>query len=651
MAVVNNRTKSKPRLPQLSGVNNYDKLRNVKGFNTYNPFISNTFNSKSKKNHEASSMDERYLDDEVYSQMMMFNGFNKHLRTGNKTSYYGLDLKVRRQQMVRLSAHDIIDEVLTKLCNEVVVTTDNSPSISLQVRNDILDKQKLKDDYKNEVVSYAQKAFARIVKMYGLDQNDSETSLWNKCWHFLTEGSQAYELIWNDPEKPKYIIGIHEIDALETEPFFYQGARYWKHHKTASVRDEHIILYDRQIIYVDYSKAQPNGRMSYLEHLMKSFNDLRIIDETTINWAITNSTFRQMLTVPTKGLSRTQAAAAVSREMSRWNDEITYDSSTGTVSVNGQNRLQMMKSVYVADGSSGKPEFENMAGDGPDFSNMEKNQFFEKRFYRAAKMPMSRFESGGDSWNIDTRSTMREEIYFGRFVDKLRQLLKMLVLKPLRLELVARYPELAKDEAIDAFDIKFNTYNVFEQLMELDIIKEKIEFISEINEKFTLSTPDGTEVKYFSLDFLIENYLPEITSEKQERNEALKILQEKKLFDYQIKLHQLQAMYDPSLRINDAGLPDVEGVIKDSTAAVGAPNDWTAMYDDDDDDDDDVDSNSLEGIKNKISDTKLESEKIAKQKEKESDNEKSFDDVEKEKSNDLDKSSEFSKNDKQNFKN
>ena len=628
MALANKqRSKSLPRLPQLAGVNNYDKLKNVKGFDTYNPFISNTFNKKAKKNHEASSMDERYLDDEIYNQMLMFNGYNKHSRTGNRTSYYGLDLKVRRQQMVRLSAHDIIDEVLTKLCNEVVVTTDNKPAISLQVKNDLLDAQKINEGYKKEVVEYSQKAFTRIVKMYGLDQTDSETSLWNKCWHFLTEGSQAYELIWNDPKNPKFISGIHEIDALETEPFFYQGAKYWKHHKTASVREEHIILYDRQIVYVDYSKAQPNSRMSYLEHLMKSFNDLRIIDETTINWAITNSTFRQMLTVPTKGLSRTQAAAAVAREMSRWNDEITYDGSTGVVTVNGQNRLQMMKSIYVADGASGKPEFENMAGDGPDFSSMEKNQFFEKRFYKAAKMPMSRFDNSSESWNIDTRSTLREEIYFGRFVDKLRQLLKMLVLKPLRLELVARFPELSKDEAIDAFDIKFNTYNVFEQLMELDIIKEKIEFISEINDKFILNTADGSEMKYFSLEFLIENYLPEITEEKRKRNEVLRVLQDKKLFEYQIKIHQLQAKYDPSLRMDDMGKPDVEGVIKDSTEAVGAPNDWSKMYDDEEDEDDDKSGTSTDALKDEIRDSKKLADKLQAQKDKKKKEKGSGDDV------------------------
>lgn len=594
----NSRTK---RLPNIQGISNYDKLRSNKSKNRYNPFISQTFNQKAKNNVEASSLDARYLDDDVYQQMLAYNNYNYNHRTGQKSSYYGLDLKMRRQRLILMSGHDIIDDVLTKLCNEVVVATNERSSIELTIKNSIFDQHKIKESYKQEVTEYAQKSYTRIVNMYGLEQLGSETSLWNKCWCFLTEGKLAYETIWNDPDNPKYIIGIHEIDALDTEPFFYNGAQYWTHHKLLGNKTEKIILFDRQVVYVDWSKAQPNNRLSYLEHLMKSFNDLRIIDEATINWAITNSTFRQMLTIPTKGLSRTQAASAVNREQTRWNDEISYDSSTGEVSVNGRSRLQMMKTIYLGEGNGGAPKLETFGGDGPDFSNMEKNMFFEKRFYKAAKMPASRFDaSGGESWNIDTRSTLREEINFGRFVDKIRQILKMLILKPLRTELVFRFPELKEENLLEAFDIRWNTYNVFEELMEMDIMQEKMQFIADMNEKFTLTTPDGADMKFFSLQFLMEEYLPELNDDKRKRNAALRVLQEKELFDYQIKIHQLNAEFNPELRINDFGAPDTEGIAKATAAAVGPPQDWSNYVDDEDDDDELSGTDSTEDIVSKI---------------------------------------------------
>lgn len=539
--------RQQPRLPQLIGVSNYDKLRSSVAFNQYNPFSSNTFNKKAKKNVEASSMDDRYLEDDVYWQILSANGFDKNIRTGQRISYYGLDRKIKRQQMIRLSVHDIVDEVLTKLADEVVVTAPEQSPIELRIKNEILDREQLKEQFKKELIEYAQQSFDKIVKMYGFNQQGTEYSLWAKVWNFLTEGSLAYEIVWNDINKPRYIVGIHEIDSLDTESFYYNGVRYWKHRKMRSQKMDTIILYDTQIVLIDYAAASPNNRMSYLEHLMKSFNDLRIIDEATINWTITNSTFRQMMTIPTKGLSRTQAAAAINREMSRWNDEITYDSTTGEVSVNGQSRLQMMKSIYVGDGNSGKPEIENIAGDGPDFSDTGKNEFFEKRFYRAAKMPMSRFDGSGDSWNIDTRSTLREEIYFGNFVNRLRAIIKMLVLKPLRLELVARYPELAKDDAIDAFDIRFNSYNVFEELMKIDIMKEKIEYIHEIYDKFSTDLPEGGEMKHFSLEMLIEKFLPEWTQKDKERNDELLEKETVRMLKYQIRLNQLTAKYNPEL--------------------------------------------------------------------------------------------------------
>jgi competence protein ComGF len=109
-------------------------------------------------------------------------------------------------------------------------------------------------------------------------------------------------------------------------------------------------------------------------------------------------------------------------------------------------------------------------------------------------------------------------------------------------------------------DIIFLT---FEELMHLDVLNEKIEAISKINDAFVLQTPDGTDIKYFSLEFLIEKYLPELTEEDRKRNEKLLAKQEEKTYQQQITKYILQTIYDPMANLDpETGLPDTEAIAK-----------------------------------------------------------------------------------------
>lgn len=556
------------RLPriQLQGVTNYDKLRNLKNqdFNKFNPFIDTTYSKQAKKSHEAESLDLRYLDEDIYNQMMMFNGGNQNRRTGKSNSYYGMSRKQKRMQLQKLSIYDQIDEVLTKFCDEIVVQDETENAISLYIDQAILEKSKIKEAIIEEIKKYADTEFTRICKMLGIFQNGSTTSLWNKAYMFLVEGTQAYEVVWDNIMNPKKITAIHEIDALETEQFYYDGIQYWKHHKRLSRREESIILYDTQITYVDWATASPNSRTSYVEQLLKAFNDLRIVDEATVVWTLTNSVFRMVFKVPTKNKSRTQALQTLATEKNRYHDDVSYDSFTGDVTVNGKPNLQMMKEYWFTEGDAGSPEVSAVGGEGPDLNSTERNDYFKDKFYRAAKMPNSRFDASGASWNIDTRSQLREEINFGRFCSRTRSILEMIVKKPLYLAIVARFPELKGDDAImDAIKIRWNSYNVFEELMHLDVLNEKIEAITKINESFVLTTPDGNEVKYFAMDFLIEKYLPELSEDDLKRNKKLLKLQTEKLYQSQIEAYTLQAVYDPQLHLDDTtGLPDTDAIAK-----------------------------------------------------------------------------------------
>lgn len=558
-------TATTPRQIHLYGVTNFEKLKNVntKSFNQYNPFVENTFSKKAKQSHEAESLDLRYLDEDIYNQMLMMNQQFSNTRTGNRLSYYSMSRKQKRTQLQRMSIHDLVDDVLTKLCDEIVVTSENESAIKLHIDKVKLESLDLKADFVKELVSTAKSEFNRIVKMMGLEAEGTETSLWNRLYLFLTEGTQAYENVWDNIDNPKKIIAIHEIDALETEKFYSNGVQYWKHHKLLARDEPYIILYDNQVTYVDWAVASPNNRSSYLEHLIKPFNDLRIMDESLITWTLTNSVYRMLVKVPTKSKSRNQIAQSLATEKNRYHDDISYDGLTGSVSVNGSANLQMMKTYWLSNGDAGTPEIETVKNDGTDLNDTEKNQYFQQRFYRNAKMPYSRFDNSGSTWNIDPRSQLREEINFGRFCSRIRSIFGMIVLKPLMLQLVAKFPQLRSEtDILKCFSLKWNSYNVFEELMELDIINEKIDAVNKIMDNMKRHTPDGEELPYWSIRFLMNKFVKEFSDEDFEENEKMRELETIESFKHQIKVYKMRAKYDPELNLdNETGVPNTDEVV------------------------------------------------------------------------------------------
>lgn len=555
----------------IQGVTNYDKLKTlskntkVNNFHKFNPFTPQQKHEKIKNNIETSPIDDMYLDQDIYAQLSYMNGHTNNFRNQNKAkSFYNLDAKTRRSRLMRMSSHDQLDEVLTKLTDEVIVNGQNKLEVSLDIDTIKLETLGLSEKAIEKIIDKAEDAFNWVYSMYGFNEQGSKKSLWNKAYLFLIEGEQAYEIVYDNINNPTKIIAIHEIDALDLQEHYINGVKFWRYHKKSiNGKEEYVILYDSQITKISWSEATPNNRLSYLEQLLRTYNNVRIMDEATLIWQVTNSVFRMIFTVPTKGKSRTNAAMSLVTEKNRYKDDIQYDSDTGELFVNGGPKQSFSKEYWMADGDSGKPEVDTVGGDGPEMTT-ENNEYYNRKFYRAARIPYSRFDANSsESWNADARSQIREEISFGRFVDRIRDILKMLLLRPMYMQLVLDMPELKDDSTIlKAINIKFNSYSIFEELMHMDIMQEKMEALNNLREFGVTQTPEGDEVHFFSIEFLIKEYFNEITDDKLKLNEKMMKKERKKLFKYQEELNDLRT------KLEEEGFKDDEEDTDDSVIPI-----------------------------------------------------------------------------------
>ena len=70
------------------------------------------------------------------------------------------------------------------------------------------------------------------------------------------------------------------------------------------------------------------------------------------------------------------------------------------------------------------------------------------------------------------------------------------------------FPELQNNRQIlEAVSLKYQSYNLFEELMDMEIMQKRVDFIQTVKESMVDMDMEGNEIKYFSSEFLVQKYL------------------------------------------------------------------------------------------------------------------------------------------------
>jgi hypothetical protein len=125
-------------------------------------------------------------------------------------------------------------------------------------------------------------------------------------------------------------------------------------------------------------------------------------------------------------------------------------------------------------------------------------------------VPLSRFDAeSGETWfGADATSVARTEIDFARYVNRLRNQFAQIILKPLKLQMALAIPELQDNrEFLEAISLQYKSYNLFEEMMEMELMQKRVEFIQTMKESMIDMDKEGNEIKFFSSKFLVQKYL------------------------------------------------------------------------------------------------------------------------------------------------
>lgn len=441
---------------------------------------------------------QQLVQQDLFSQMAN----NWKVKSNQDKDFFSKDFPQKRVALRKLAMQPELEDILDTMTNEAIVydgdlTYFAEPYIESQEINmftkDVQDKI-------NNSVSYN---FRRFYKMLNWKYN-----AWDDFKRFLVEGILAWEIVYDRLDKPTKIIGIVPLDPATLTKKFENNKWYWVQYK--GMQNKERTLLDSQVIYVAYEETQCLTRVSYLERLIRPFNIYRIIEQAQLIWTITNASYKTKFTIPVKGMNRTLGMQTLSSAMNKYKEDIKFMPDTGELTINGQVNLPFNKEYWFPENDSGSPNIETLGGDGPNLNDDDQLRYFKNQLYKISKIPLSRFDQdSGETWfGSDPTSTARTEIDFSRFVTRLRNKFAMIMIKPLQMQLSLDVPDLQDNrEILEAVSLKFNSYNLFEEMMQIELMNKRVEFIQSMKDGMIDMDQNGNEIKFWSSKFLVQKYL------------------------------------------------------------------------------------------------------------------------------------------------
>ena len=417
-------------------------------------------------------------------------------------SFFEKDYAQKREALRKLAIQPELEDILDTMSNESIVYDGDltyfvEPFIEQQEIN------MLKKDVQEKITETMNTYFRKFYKMLNWKYR-----AWDDFKRFLIEGIMSWEIVYDNLEKPTQIIGLVPIDPATLTKKFNNNKWYWVQYKGMQGKERQLL--DSQIIYIEFQDTKSINRVSYLERLIRPFNIYRIIEQAQIIWTVTNSSFKTKFTIPVKGMNRTNGMQTLNSAMNRYKEDIKFLTESGELTINGQVNLPFNKEYWFPENDAGSPNIETIGNDGPELNDNDQLKFFKNQLYKVSKIPLNRFDQeSGETWfGSDPTSVARTEIDFGRYVTRLRNVFSQIMIKPLQLQLALSIPELQDNKDIlEAISLQYKSYNLFEEMMELELYSKRIQSIQEMKDGLVDMDKDGNEIKYFASKFLVQKFL------------------------------------------------------------------------------------------------------------------------------------------------
>jgi hypothetical protein len=408
-------------------------------------------------------------------------------------SYLDTSYPEKKRILREYSRKDEIRDFVTIICDESIVYDDST---------DFLFPINLPEEFDENIKKKYLENFHNIY--YRLGFNDGAVA-WSYFKTLVVDGFLAFEIIYDD--KQRDIVGFQELDSTTLVPGIEPttGDKIWiQFPEQPSFRR---ILLDSQIIYISYSNGTELSETSYVENLIRPYNQLKLLEQTRIMFNITNAMVYKQFTIPVNGMSKSMAEEQISKMIANYKDEISWNDDFGIVQINGSPHIPYSKEYWFPSSEHGKAEVSLIKQDGHNLNEDDTTMvWFFNALKRASKIPFTRFDKTNGGGNVfgDDSDVSRDEVTFFNFTSRLRAIFKEVLVKPWKIKMVLDFPELKEDENfMQSINADYNGVNLFHEWKKLNNLSKRADILGSLSS--SIQSADGTP--YFHIEWLVREIL------------------------------------------------------------------------------------------------------------------------------------------------
>ena len=298
---------------------------------------------------------------------------------------------------------------------------------------------------------------------------------------------------------PKFIKKVREVNKIKlpNQPALVNQVKEWYLYNetgvypvfgtsTSGTSGEGLKISPDAIVYVTSGIYNPTTNQVYghLQKAIKPTNQLRMIEDSVVIYRIARAPERRIFYIDVGNLPKPKAEAYLKDVMTRYRNKLVYDATTGEVK-DDRNQMSMLEDFWLPRREGGRGTEITTLGGGQNLGELEDIKYFQKKLYHSLNIPISRLEDAGGGFNLG-RSTeiTRDEIKFSKFIGRLRKKFSELFQDLLKTQLILKGIITDEDwKSIREFIVyDFQDDNHFQELKDMEILKERIEALNNVNE-------------------------------------------------------------------------------------------------------------------------------------------------------------------------
>jgi hypothetical protein len=438
-----------------------------------------------------------------------------------------------------MSMHPEVERATDDILNEAIVLEDKEKIVQIN-----LDDTKLSTNIKKLITT----EFESVLTL--LDFNKSAYDIF-KRWY--VDGRMYYHIIiditkpnegikelrYIDPRKLRKIREIKrkrdrqsQVTQTQTvqEYFIYneKGFQNKAGEVGTATSVQGLKIAPDSIIHTTSGVLDPMNTvvLSHLHKAIKPLNQLRALEDATIVYRISRAPERRIFYIDVGNLPKMKAEQYMRDMMQRHKNKVVYDSSTGEIR-DDRKFMTMLEDYWLPrrDGSRGT-EITTLPA-GQNLGELADVEYFQKKLYESLNVPTTRLQQDGAFIFGQDQEVSRDEIKFGKFIDRLRMRFNHLFLEALKKQLLLKNVMMEEDwEAIES-NVKFDYTkdNYFEQQKTTTVMRDRLTTLDQLQPYIG---------KYYSNEWVRKHVLYQSDEEIEEMDEQNMSEQENPLYKQQV---------------------------------------------------------------------------------------------------------------------